>query len=61
MKARFLNRMNILITSIIAMLGFISCNTGPQPEPKYGVPIEKYGVPMPEYGVEPTDFAMPDE
>ena len=55
MKTRLLVRVNMLIISLLAVLGFSSCNQ----QVKYGVPYEepvedKYGVPYTEYE-EPTD------
>ena len=64
MKTKFLSKINILIASLLAAMGFMSCN---QPV-KYGVPYEepiedKYGVPYTEYieQDEPSDDNAVDE
>lgn len=47
MKTKFFNRVNMLIASLLATLGFSSC----EPQVKYGPApdvIEKYGVPYAE-------------
>ena len=43
MKAKVLTRVNVLISLILGMLGFSSCEQGIVCE--YGVPAEKYGCP----------------
>ncbi len=56
MKTIFLSRTNMLLASLLALLGFNSCGHIkkygiPSPEGKYGVPVEvedKYGIPFPE-------------
>ena len=50
MKTQLLSRINILIVSLLAAMGFSACNQQVKYGPPYEEPIEdKYGVPYTEY------------
>ena len=50
MKIRFLNKVNIIISSLLAALGFASCgHGGSEVIDKYGCPEVKYGGPYEVY------------
>ena len=46
MKVRFLlSKVNMLIASLLALLGFSACRHNTSAEGKYGPPLEDYSVP----------------
>ena len=55
MRRKFLGKVNLMLVSLLASLGFLSCD----PQVKYGVPFEEpVNV---KYGIPPTEYVESDE